>query len=59
MLAKLALIVVSLWVAYLAWQLLRARFARSRCCDAKVRYTFGWDYKGDGLVCRKCGMLQD
>lgn len=35
--------------------LLRFLRIRSKCCDAPVIYTFGYDYKDDGNRCTKCG----
>lgn len=46
-------------LAYFFVKLVAASFRKSRCCKAKVRYQLGWDYKEDGNVCTKCGMLQD
>lgn len=50
---------IALLLAYLVGRLIAALFQKSRCCNAKVRYTLGWNYKQDGNACTKCGMLQD
>lgn len=57
----MAILVICLAIAlaYLFVRLVAACFKRSRCCNAKVRYQMGWDYKHDGDACVKCGMLQD
>lgn len=33
--------------------------ARSRCCNAKFHYKYGWDYKEDGWVCSACGIRKE
>ena len=48
-----------LLTAVIAGKLIAARFLRSRCHSAPLRYVFGWNYKHDGYACIKCGMLQD
>lgn len=35
--------------------LLRFLRIRSKCCDAPIVYTFGYDYRYDGNRCTKCG----
>lgn len=58
-LATGALYCLAIAMAYLLVRTVSALFRRSRCCGAKLRYTFGWNYKHDGDRCMRCGMLND
>ena len=58
-LQSIALTIGLVLLAYVLGRAIGGLFVRSRCCGARVKYVFGWDYKSDGLACCKCGMLQD
>lgn len=58
-LAQIALYCLAIAMAYLFVRVIASLFKRSRCCNAKVRYVMGWNYKHDGDACTKCGMMQD
>lgn len=57
--AAVAVWCLAVAMAYLLVRLASSLFKRSRCCNARVRYVLGWNYKHDGDACVKCGMLQD